>query len=836
MALRADKKGKWNGMRPFGPKAVAIVSSVLALGFSGALSACAADQRADESVLAELPAGPSWKDGTIRRGSDGTPTIEPAPAKPKAAVAPKPKTAPAVPAKKIEPLGATQPAERVGERKVKEKPKPAAAQAPAKVKSPKPVEKIAKSVSVADPAAYAVKDQELPGLAQVVAELEPGKWFELPNSAIQQILIERALAPENGGVSGPRSVVSSWNGAAFDGRFWYFHGGGHKDYSGNEVYAFDFADLSWSRLTDPSPFVYKNPETGKWDAQKNRQHPCPRVPDLDGDGKFDAPVPGHTYDSIVYSPKTETVFLWSQVPFCIGGNGWSGAPVWEFDPKTKSWSGYSPDNSKDIEGYKSAELDPATGNIVLVSRYRISVFDVETKQYSSMRKVSNTGSDGTVAIDPARRLMVLSDRAGLRSASLGDGRNAGGLENQTKRPAFNQTAGVAYNDRDKNLVYWSGDRRIFTFDPDSRDWTLFENHGGRAPTRSRPYSKFIYLKDLDVFAAYGRPNKGIWLYRLPKEKPPIDPNRVVTLCNGSDCQEFRQVSQAFRAAKDGATITIGGATFYEAAVLKANNVTIRGTEGTHLLETAAEGKATFVIKGSNTTIENIQCSGIAVSDGNGACIRLEGENLTLRNVYFHDSQQGLLTRSKGGGTILIEDSRFERLGGACGIKCGRAHGVYIGRATELTVRNSVFLSPKDEGHAIKSRAAKTTIENNVIASLEGKDSRLIDLPNGGTVIIRNNVLQEGSNSSNPDIIGIGLELAYKGIEGHSVNSSLIKGNTVVIEPARRPSSFVHSRDVPDPQVTGNTIIGGRKPGSQNTWFENREAAGLGPYPELPQLN
>lgn len=829
-------------MRPFGPKAVAIVSGVFAAGIAGSLGACAAERPAENPLVAELPAGPSWKSGTIRRGSDGNPTIEPAPAAPKAAPPPKREAAPAAPEKKTKAPDASRPPEKAEGANPKAAPKPPAKpkevviEPPARPAEAEKAAKPEKQKAVADPAAFAVKQRDLPALAKIVSGLEPGRWFELPDSAIRSVLIERALAPENGGVSGPRSVVSSWNGAAFDGRFWYFHGGGHKDYSGNEVYAFDFADLSWSRLTDPSPFVYKNPETGKWDARKNRQHPCPRVPDLDGDGKFDAPVPGHTYDSIVYSPKTETFFLWSQVPFCIGGNGWSGAPIWEFDPKTKSWESHSPDNSKDIEGYKSAELDPATGNIILVSRYRLSVFDVESKQYSSMRKVSNTGSDGTVAVDPARRLMVLSDRAGVRSANLGNGRSVGGLQNQTKRPAFNQTAGVAYNDRDKNLVYWSGDRRIFTFDPSNNDWTLYENHGGPAPQRSRPYSKFIYLKDLDVFAAYGRPNKGIWLYRLPTEKPPVDPNRVVTLCNGADCQEFRQIAQAFKAAEDGATITIGGATFYEAAVLRANNVTIRGTKGTHLLETAAEGKATFVIKGNDTTIEDIQCSGVAVSDGNGACIRLEGNNLTLRNVFFHDSQQGLLTRSKGGGTILIENSRFERLGGACGIKCGRAHGIYIGRATELTVRNSVFLSPKDEGHAIKSRAAKTTIENNVIASLEGKDSRLIDVPNGGTVIIRNNVLQEGSNSSNPDIIGIGLELAYKGIEGHAVNSSVIEDNTVVIEPARRPSSFVHSRDVPDPQVTGNTIIGGRKPGSENTWYESREAAGLDPYPALPKLN
>lgn len=820
----------------------ALVSGIFATGLFAGMSAGLAAPPADSILLAQLPPAPSWKGETIERGSDGNPTMKSDQGAPKIQTPP--------PANKIEetPIGnAGKPAlKKTPEKAEKSRPADTAQPVqPAKKLTPvvaqktetrKKPERLEQAEAKIDAMAFAPLQPEMPALSKIVAEMKPGQWHQIPDTKIREVLARRETAPENGGVSGPDSVVSSWNGAAFDGRFWYFHGGGHKDYSGNEVYAFDFVDLTWSRLNEPSPFVYQNPKTGKWDAKKSREHPCPRVPDLDGDGKFDAPVPGHTYDSIVYSPKTETLFVWTQVPFCIGGNGWSGAPIWEFDPKTKEWTGHKPSGGKHIEGYKSAELDPATGNIILVSRYRISVFDVETKEYSSMRQVNNTGSDGTGAVDPVRRLFVLSDRHGVRSAKLGNGVNIGGLENRTKRPSFNQTAGVAYNARDKNLVYWSGDRRIFTLDPTTNEWVLYENHGSPAPKRSRPYSKFVYIEDLDVFAAYASPAQGVWLYQLPKEKPVLDPNRVVSVCNGDTCQEFRQIGQAFKEAKDGAVITIGAATFYESGILRANNVTVRGSKGTHLLETTTEGKANLVIKGNNTTIEGIECSGISVSDGNGACIRLEGDNLTLRNVYFHDSQQGLLTKSKGGGTILIEDSKFERLGGACGIKCGRAHGIYVGRATELTVRNSVFLSPKDEGHAIKSRAAKTTIEKNVIASLKGKDSRLIDIPNGGVVVIRNNILQEGDKSSNPDIIGIGLELAYKGIEGFPENSSLIKGNTVVIEPAERPRRFVNTRDVPAAKVIENTFIGGRKPSAGNKWYKSRDDAGLGPYPELPEIN
>lgn len=42
-------------------------------------------------------------------------------------------------------------------------------------------------------------------------------------------------------VTGPKSVIIAWNGAAFDSKNlkMYFHGGGHRDYGGDEVYELD---------------------------------------------------------------------------------------------------------------------------------------------------------------------------------------------------------------------------------------------------------------------------------------------------------------------------------------------------------------------------------------------------------------------------------------------------------------------------------------------------------------------------------------------------------------------------------------------------------------------
>jgi hypothetical protein len=274
--------------------------------------------------------------------------------------------------------------------------------------------------------------------------------------------------------------------------------------------------------------------------------------------------------------------------------------------------------------------------------------------------------------------------------------------------------------------------------------------------------------------------------------------------------------------RSGQTVIVPPGVYREAAVISASDATIKA-HGVRLEKAAAGGKAALVIKGNNVTIEGLECAEIRVADGNGACVRLEAKDLTLRKVHFRDSQSGLLSWNRDSGTVRIEDSRFERL--------GRAHGVYIGRgATHLIIRNSSFLSSTNEGHEIKSRAAKNTIEYSIIASLDGVDSRLIDLPEGGENVIRRNVLEEGPSSVNQDLIGVGLE-GHRSL--HARNSTLIEGNTIVMD--RRGSAILlHERYVPSARIEGNTVIGGKRQGGNNRWFPDRAAAGVDKYPALPR--
>jgi hypothetical protein len=291
--------------------------------------------------------------------------------------------------------------------------------------------------------------------------------------------------------------------------------------------------------------------------------------------------------------------------------------------------------------------------------------------------------------------------------------------------------------------------------------------------------------------------------------------------SGGECTHS-SLRRALADAKDGATVVIAPGVYIQGGALKANRVTIRAEEGAHLLGATAEGKAALVIRGRDTTVIGVECSGVEVPSGNGACIRQEGPNLTLRRVHFHHNQVGLLGVSRN-GAVTIEDSIIAD-SGVSGE--GPGHNVNVA-GTALTIRRSKVLRARNGGHEVRSLAAKTTVENSTIASLEGADSRLIDLPLGGEVAIRNSILQKGPKSIHVDLIGFGPPSD----RAHRKPSLSLVGNTILID---SPKDTVLLRSPPAAfEARDNAVIGGAEPAVEGfTWFADRASAGFPPFPAL----
>jgi hypothetical protein len=271
---------------------------------------------------------------------------------------------------------------------------------------------------------------------------------------------------------------------------------------------------------------------------------------------------------------------------------------------------------------------------------------------------------------------------------------------------------------------------------------------------------------------------------------------------GSD-RELKRPSAAAQIARDGDVIEIDAGIYEgDAAVWRQHRLTIRGLgRRAHLRANGAhaEGKAIWVIKGNDTTIEGVEFSGARVPDGNGAGIRLEGAGLTVRNCYLHDNENGILTGANPASDIVIEHLEFAHNG----IGDGYTHNLYIGHVRSFTLRFS-YVHHAVVGHNVKSRALRNYITyNRIMDEKDGRSSYDIDIPNGGVSFLIGNVIQQGPDTENPTIVSYGAEgLQYPSNELYFVN------NTVVND---RPAGgrFIFVRGGTDVARIVNNVFAGR---------------------------
>ena len=220
-------------------------------------------------------------------------------------------------------------------------------------------------------------------------------------------------------------------------------------------------------------------------------------------------------------------------------------------------------------------------------------------------------------------------------------------------------------------------------------------------------------------------------------------------------QTYKAPSAAAAVAKNGDHIEIEPGQYFDCAVWGADDLVIEGTgPGVVITDKTCMGKGLFVIEGNNTTVGNLTLTRSRVPDMNGAGIRLDKGSLTVDGVKFIDNQDGILGGVPG-TTVTVRNSDFDR-NGVCARAC--AHGMYIENVDLLRVENSRFSNTR-QAHSIKSRALRTEVIGCTITDgPDGTSSYLIEAPNGGALIVRDNTLEKGPKSENHKAaIAIGAE-------------------------------------------------------------------------------
>jgi hypothetical protein len=282
----------------------------------------------------------------------------------------------------------------------------------------------------------------------------------------------------------------------------------------------------------------------------------------------------------------------------------------------------------------------------------------------------------------------------------------------------------------------------------------------------------------------------------------VGPSRTYTYC-----------SQVAGLVQSGDTILIDAATYVNdpQVIWNKNNLYIAGIGGRPRLEAGSiiandmsNGKGIFVISGAGVHVHNIEFANAVVQDNNGAGIRQEGANLWISSCRFDSNEMGILGGNIANCKTTIEYCEFVFNGST--FNPGYQHNIYINHIDTLVFRFNYSHDAVAEGHELKSRASFNFILYNRIANESSTDSRTIDLPNGGTSVIVGNIIEQGANSANSNILGYGLE----GLTNNAPHKLFCSNNTFVNK--KTNGSFIQLANGMDTFFVKNNIFAGPKPG------------------------
>lgn len=256
---------------------------------------------------------------------------------------------------------------------------------------------------------------------------------------------------------------------------------------------------------------------------------------------------------------------------------------------------------------------------------------------------------------------------------------------------------------------------------------------------------------------------------------------------------------AAKMARDGDVIEIDPVDYYgDVAIWRANNLTIRGVGGRPRLDAggqSAEGKAIWVTKGANITIENVAFLNARVRDKNGAGIRVEGPNLTVRRCLFKSNENGILTADRKNSTILVEHSEFADNGHGDGY----SHGIYVNHVGRFVFRFNYVHGTK-AGHHVKTRAAENVIAYNLLIDGEnGTASYAVDLNDPVAALVIGNVMWQAATGHNNSQVFLGAKVAQPGGGVWIVNNTAIND--------RHDGAFLLNKSPIAAEVRNNLLIG-----------------------------
>ncbi len=265
-------------------------------------------------------------------------------------------------------------------------------------------------------------------------------------------------------------------------------------------------------------------------------------------------------------------------------------------------------------------------------------------------------------------------------------------------------------------------------------------------------------------------------------------------------RQIKKPSDAAKIAEEGNIIEIDAGLYTgDVALWHKPNLLIRGVGGRAIIDAdgrSIEGKAIWVVRADNITIENMGFINCRVGDQNGAGIRLEGDSVTIRNCLFRKNENGFLCGNLNNiHQLTVEYSEFA----FNGIGDGQTHAIYIGDIDNFIFQFN-YVHHTISGHHVKSRAHVNNIRYNYLTDGDdGNASYAIDLPDCGKAYIVGNILHQSKYTENSALIHYGMPNSPKGEVFYIVNNTASS--------ARHTGLFMLNHSKAKGMLSNNLLLG-----------------------------
>lgn len=358
-------------------------------------------------------------------------------------------------------------------------------------------------------------------------DLAVGEWWAATATGNYRIS-DVYPSPNPGGTQ--TAIINAWSGAAFDSsrNDILVCNGGHTDYAGNEVYAYnvdplDGNFLQWRRKSFPST-----------------RDDGTNVEEYSGDG---SPSARHTYNSISYDPVSDQMFL---LPggYVWGSTGNFSSQLYAFDCATET-----PNTAQGEAGAWTQKTTPASfpqsdsvapmavydsANEVFVQYCNkgLATYDPATDTWTnqtSFDDINSTANYGVVYVPGSPPHMVLigatfTQAKRLDTFATSDNSVSSGSWGITGSTAIQDATapGLIYCTRANKIFGWAGllsggtDRRdYYEIDYATKVSTLRTGTGDipTAPNGNGTYSKFVYLGD-GLCAVFNSTTETVYFLRV----------------------------------------------------------------------------------------------------------------------------------------------------------------------------------------------------------------------------------------------------------------------------------------------------------------------------------